>query len=62
MKRAIASYELLKSELVSPLTCVGRASAMWLRMLSVLRGLFAIVRVDLRSRGSGGGVRRSGGV
>jgi len=42
-KRAIASYELLRSEFVSPFAWVGSASAMCLRMLSLLRGLFVMM-------------------
>lgn len=42
-KRAMASAELLISELVSSFSCVGRASAMPCRMLCGLRGLFAMV-------------------
>lgn len=42
-KRAMASYELLKSDPVSPLVCVGMAFAICESMLSVLRGLVAMV-------------------
>ena len=47
MKSEMASSELLTSEPVSPLVCVGMASAICLRILSVLRGLFAILCLDL---------------
>jgi len=47
--KAMASYELLKSEPVSPFTWVGRASAMCLRMLSVLSGLFAMTSLSFES-------------
>lgn len=50
-KSAIASYELLKSDPVSPLVCVGTASAICERILSVLRGLAAMVgRVGVANR------------
>lgn len=46
----MASYELLKSELVSSFGCVGKASAICLRILSVLRGSFAILMVPIELR------------
>lgn len=43
VKRAIASAELLMSDVVSSLSWVGRASAMLSRMLCGLRGSVAMV-------------------
>lgn len=47
VKRAMASAELLRSEVVSSLAWVGRASAMACRMRSGLRGLEAMVVLRL---------------
>lgn len=42
-KRAMASAELLISEVISPFSWVGNASAMPCRMFCGLRGLFAML-------------------
>lgn len=49
-KSAIASYDELRSEVVSPCSCIGRASAMWPMMLSTLKGsdaMAAVIFVEL---------------
>lgn len=49
-KSAIASYDELRSEVVSPCSCIGRASAMWPMMPSTLRGsdaMAAVIFVEL---------------
>jgi hypothetical protein len=46
-KSAIASYEELRSEDVSPCSCMGRASDMWPMMLSTLKGSDAMVAGDV---------------
>lgn len=48
-KSAIASYDELRSEVVSPCSCVGRASAMWPRMLVTLKGSDAMAASYLSS-------------
>lgn len=42
-KSAMASYEELRSEDVSPCSCIGRASAIWPMTLSTLKGSDAMV-------------------
>lgn len=49
VKRAMASLELLMSEVVSPFSWVGRASAIPCRMFCGLRGLLAMMGDAVRS-------------